>query len=294
MERLLIIGSSGLLGSRMAELARGRFEVFGTYGSHPSGLEREQRLDAREREKAFSLIEKAKPSFVVDTHSLTNLDYCETHHEEAWGVNVEGAKNIAEACKRFGSKYVFISTDNVFDGKKLRYIEKDMPHPLNYYARTKLVMEHALSALDVNYLVVRTAVLYGTGGSGKVSFPTWLASKLRKGEEVRIVTDQKNNPTLTDSLAEFIFRLCQKDETGVFHVAGSECLSRYEFSVRIAKALSLDKSLIRQVTSPELNQIAPRPSMVNIASDKAERATGLKAIGVDEGLAIFRRQLVIK
>ena len=294
MERLLIIGSSGLLGNRMAELADGRFEVLGTYGSHRSGLEGEQKLDVRERDKVFSLIEKAKPSFVVDTHSLTNLDYCETHQEEAWEVNVDGSRNVAEACKRFGSKYVFISTDNVFDGKKLRYIEKDMPHPLNYYAKTKLVMEHVLSALDINYLVVRTAVLYGRGGSGKVSFPTWLVSKLKKGEEVRIVADQKNNPTLTDSLAEFIFKLCQKDETGIFHVAGSECLSRYEFSVRIAKAFGLDKSLIRQVTSPELNQIAPRPSMVNIASDKAERATGLKAIGVDEGLEIFRKQLVVR
>ncbi len=292
MERLLVVGGTGLLGSRIIELAKDRFEVFGTYNQHASKANNMYRLDAGERQSTFKLIEKLKPDCVIDTHSLTNLDYCETHPEEAWQVNVDGAKNIAEACKKFSCKYIFISTDNVFDGKRLKYTEKDRPHPLNYYARTKLIMEHILSSLDINYVAARTSVLYGTGGTGKVSFPIWLVGKLKNNEKVRIVTDQKNNPTLTDSLAEFLFKLYQKDETGVFHITGRDCISRYDFSKEIAKLFDLDGSLISPVTSPELNQMALRPGSVNMMNDKVEHATGMKTIGVKDGLSIFKKQVM--
>lgn len=163
MERLLVIGCSGLLGSRLTEAAKDGYEVYGTYNLHGITAENAFRLDVTNRESTFKLINRLKPDCVVDTHALNNLDYCETHIEEAWRVNVDGTRNVAEACKNFGSKYIFLSTDDVFDGKKLRYTEKDKPHPLNYYARTKLASEYMLAALDINCLIARTSVLYGKG-----------------------------------------------------------------------------------------------------------------------------------
>ena len=181
----------------------------------------------------------------------------------------------------------------MFDGLKLRYTEKDKPHPLNYYAKTKLVMEYVLSTLDMNYMIARTAVLYGIGGSGKVSFPTWILDKLKKKEKVNALTDQKNNPTFVDSLCEFLFRLYQKDEVGTFHITGNECISRYDFAKKVAETFELDEGLIAPLTSPELNQIAPRPASVNMISEKAERAASIRTLSVDEGLELFKRQLAI-
>ena len=80
-------------------------------------------------------------------------------------------------------KYIFLSTDDVFDGKKLRYTEKDKPHPLNYYARTKLASEYMLAALDINCLIARTSVLYGKGGMNKINFVIWLMNKLKNDRE---------------------------------------------------------------------------------------------------------------
>ena len=291
MERLLVVGSSGLLGNRLVTLGKGRFEVFGTYNKNVNNTEGNYRLDVCNRESVLRLVEKIKPDCVIDTHGLNNLDYCETHPEESWSVNVDGSKNVAEACKKQGCKYMYISTDDVFDGRKLRYTEKDKPHPLNYYAKTKLVMEYTLAALDTNYIIARSSVLYGTGGIRKPSFVVWLISKLRNREKVRIVTDQKNNPTFTDSLSEFLFRLYEKGETGIFHVAGKDCISRYDFSMEIARQFGLEGRLITPITSPELNQIAHRPASVNMVSEKAERAAGLGSVGIKEGLSLLKKQL---
>ena len=284
MDRILIVGQSGLVGQRVARRAEGQYEVHGTYLTHELKGKNLHRLDTTDREAVGKLIERVKPVLVVDTHSLNNVDYCEVHHEEAWANNVEGARHVAEACKRFSCMYEFLSTEYVFDGRKLRYSEKDKPRPLSYFAMTKVVVEEMLDAFDLNYAVARTAVVYGVGGLNKVSFALWLVDKLRKGERVTIVNDQKSNPTFADNLAEQLIALYEKGATGVFHVSGRECLSRFDFSIEVARTFGLDESLISPVTTPQLHQIAPRPPTVNLSTAKVERVTNLPTLTVREGL----------
>ena len=292
MKKILIIGISGLLGNKIYNLAKKDYQVFGTYNTHKPSMENVYQLDVTKRADVFKLIGNIKPDFVIDTHALHNVDYCELHPEEAWLVNVEGTKNVAEACKTFGCKYVFISTDYVFDGKKATpYTEKDKPNPLNYYAKTKLIAEEAIKILTSDYIIARTAVLFGVGGLGKEPFALWLIKKLKNGEEVKAVIDQYNNPTLVDNLAEMLLTLCEKDKVGLFHITGKTNLNRYEFSIKIAETFGLNKELIRPITTPELNQVAPRPRKVALDVSKVERATKLKALTIDEALSIFKQQV---
>jgi dTDP-4-dehydrorhamnose reductase len=292
VKKILIIGVSGLLGNKIYNLAKNDYKVFGTYNTHKPSMENVYQLDVTKRTDVFKLIENIKPDFIIDTHALHNVDYCELHPEEAWLVNVEGTKNVAEACKTFGCKYVFISTDYVFDGKKATpYTEKDKPNPLNYYAKTKLIAEEAIKILTSDYIIARTAVLFGVGGLGKEPFALWLIKKLKNGEEVKAVIDQYNNPTLVDNLAEMLLTLCEKDKVGLFHITGKTNLNRYEFSIKIAETFGLNKELIRPITTPELNQVAPRPRKVALDVSKVERATKLKALTIDEALNIFQQQV---
>jgi dTDP-4-dehydrorhamnose reductase len=292
VKKILIIGISGLLGNKIYNLAKNDYQVFGTYNTHKPSMENVYQLDVTKRTDVFKLIGNIKPDFVIDTHALHNVDYCELHPEEAWLVNVEGTKNVAEACKTFGCKYVFISTDYVFDGKKATpYTEKDKPNPLNYYAKTKLIAEEAIKILTSDYIIARTAVLFGVGGLGKEPFALWLVRKLKNGEEVKAVIDQYNNPTLVDNLAEMLLTLCEKDKVGLFHITGKTNLNRYEFSIKIAETFGLNKELIRPITTPELNQVAPRPRKVALDVSKVERATKLKALTIDEALNIFKQQV---
>ncbi len=247
-------------------------------------------LDVTDKEATAKLIGKIKPDYVIDTHALTNLDYCEMHKEEAWEVNVVGAQNMAKACKKLGSKYVFLSTDSVFDGKKKSYVEEDSTNPLNYYGKTKLAAEQAIEATWEDCIIARTSVIYGKGGMNKVNFASWLIEKLSKGERANIVVDQYNNPTLVDNLADLLLRLIEKDATGLFHATGKNCISRYDFSLQIADTFGLNKKLINSITTSELNQIAKRPLRVDMCVTKAEQSSGLKMLTTNQGLRELRKQ----
>ena len=131
MEKLLLIGASGFLGNKIYQLAEDRHEVYGTYNSHKPKLKNMLRLDVTEKSYVSELMRDIRPDLVIDTHALSNVDYCELHPEDAWKINVEGTKNVAESCKINGCKYIFVSTDYVYDGyKTTNYSEKDKPHPL--------------------------------------------------------------------------------------------------------------------------------------------------------------------
>ncbi len=292
MERLLVIGSSGLLGQRLMELGKDRYEVSGTYNEHSSEDKRSVRLDVTKKENVTSVVQKFKPDVIIDTHHLPSVDYCETHPDEAWRINVEGTKNVAEVAGTYSCKYVFISTDNVYDGEKTKqYNEKDKTHPINYYGKTKLIAERVIETLDNDFIIARTSVLFGPHKGNIVSklpFPTWLVQELRHKREVRVVGDQYNNPTHTDSLCEFLFTLLEREKSGVFNVTGNENLNRYDFSLKIADIFGLNKNLIKQITSAELNQPAKRPKKLSLDISKAQRATGIKGLSVEESLKMLK------
>ena len=99
MEKLLLIGASGLLGNKIYQSNKDQYETYGTYNSHKPKLTNTLRLDVTEKEDVSKLLRNVKPDLVIDTHALSNVDYCELHPEDAWKINVEGTKNVAESCK---------------------------------------------------------------------------------------------------------------------------------------------------------------------------------------------------
>ena len=300
--KLLVIGGSGLLGYKVAKMASNEHETFLTYNYRSIQVEgcTALKLDKCDRKAVFELFEKIKPDVVIDTAALHNVDYCETHPEEAWKVNVEGTRNVAEACKKIDAKIIFISTDYVFDGTKGYYTEEDTPNPLSYYAKTKLEAEKIIQSLDVNYIIARPSVIYGwnpnevsglKSSSGKsVNFVVWALQKLEKGEEIKAVTDQYSSPTLADNLAEALLVMASSEKQGIYHTAGKDCVNRYEFTLKIAEVFGLDKSLIKPVTSEIFKQIAKRPKKCCLDVSKAEKDFGIRFLTVEEGLKLMKNQ----
>lgn len=301
--KILIIGGSGLLGCKTAKLAvKLNHDVFITYLLRPMKIEGSTafKLDKCERDSVFSLFEKVKPEVVIDTAALHNVNYCEAHKDEAWKVNVEGTRNVAEACKKINGKMIFISTDYVFDGKKGFYNENDEPNPLNYYGKTKLEAEKILRSLELEYLIARTSVIYGwnpseisglKSSSGKsMNFVIWTLKKLRNKEPVQIVTDQFSSPTLADNLAEVLLVMASSNKSGVYHTAGKSCLNRYEFALKIAEIFNLDKNLIKPTTSDVFKQVAERPKRCCLDVNKAEKDFGVKFLTVEQGLHEMKKQ----
>ena len=249
-------------------------------------------MDVTGKNDVSKLIRDVKPDLVIDTHALSNVDYCELHPEDAWKINVEGTKNVAESCKVNGCKYIFISTDYVYDGyKTTTYSEKDKPHPINYYGRTKFIAEKVIEALDMDYIIARTAVLFGASDSfDKLPFPSWVIQQLKLKNKIKVVMDQYSNPTLVDNLGEFLLSLYEKDRSGVFNISGKDNISRFEFSKMLAKEFDLDEKLIEPITTAELNQPAKRPQKVALNVSKAEKSSRVQTLGLEEAIKIFKNQ----
>jgi dTDP-4-dehydrorhamnose reductase len=257
-------------------------------------------LDKTKRDQVLELVGRVKPDAVFDTGALHNVDYCEAHPQEAMAVNRDGTKNLADACATSGSKFVFVSTDYVFDGGRGPYSEKDVPGPINVYGQSKLEGERAATEACSRCAVVRPSVVYswvppetaGTSSSGKpLNFGTWLVRQLKAGNRLNIVDDQLGSPTLADDLASAMLALASSSAVGIFHTAGSTVLSRYDFSVRMAKALRLDGSLITAVRSSQFKQAARRPANSGLVSEKLRAVVGHRMMEIDEALGVFAGQV---
>jgi len=301
--RLLVIGGSGLLGSKISELAVKKHETFFTYNYRSAKIEgtTSMKLDKTNRTEAFETVKNVRPEVVIDTAALHNVDYCETHREEAWNINVEGTRNVAEACQRVKATMIFISTDYVFDGTKNSYSENDRPNPLNYYARTKLEAENIVKNMGIPYFIARPSVIYGwspseaagpKSSSGKsLNYVIWALTKLRKSEAIKAVTDQYSSPTLADDLAESLLLMLSSTNHGIYHTTGKSCVNRYDFTLEIAEAFGFSSSLVKPATSDVFKQVAERPKLCCLNNNKAEQAFGKKFLGVKEGLALMKFQL---
>ncbi len=288
VERLLVIGASGLLGSKILERGSNKYEVYGTYSKNAGGGLTQ--LDVTDRKKVFELVDSIKPNLVIDSHGLNNVDYAELHHEEMWATNVEGSKNVAEASQGIGAKYAFISSDYVFSGNKSLYTEKDAPDPVNYLGKGKWALESILDILDIDYIVARTSGLYGIGSStGKKSFIQFIKENLQKGVKTDVISDQYSSPTLVDDVADSLFALSELNQKGIFNIVGSDCITKYDFAKYICNEFNLDSRLISPCNTASLSQAAKRPKMVKMSTDKLKKITLKVPVGVKEGLHIINR-----
>jgi dTDP-4-dehydrorhamnose reductase len=291
METLLVVGASGLVGGKVATQARGSFQVVGTHrGPAPPKTEgvRFVELHKERVEDGMALVRRLKPSAVIDTAALHNVDRCEEERDLAWQVNAGSTGALARVALDVGGRYLFVSTDFVFDGRKGRYLETDVPRPVNYYGETKLAGEHAVLAASPEHLVVRPSVVFGWDDS-RLNFATWVLSSLKDGKPVSVATDWIGSPTFADSLAAAVLRLLKVPDGGVYHLAGPDPLSRYDFAVQLATAFGLDPTAVKPVTSGDLNLKAPRPPDSSLSSGKAKRRR-IAVVGANEGIAAMKEQ----
>lgn len=282
--KILVTGASGLLGTRLVNSSK-NFEVYGTYYQNPVNLGQGKtfRLDVSER-SVSKYIRKLSPDIVVHTAALTNVDRCEIDPKKAYKANVEGTRNIVLGA--MNSKFIYISTDYIFDGEVGMYQEDNEPNPISYYGQTKLEGEQIVQKMCKNYIIARTSVLYGW--HTRLNFVSWVIHELQKGNKINIVTDQFNSPTLVDDLVEQIMVLIKQDEQGIFHTAGGERIDRYTFAVKIARLFELNQSLITPITSKSLNWVAKRPKDSSLDIKKISKLK--KPLDIPQSLERMKRQ----
>jgi len=257
-KRVLILGINGQLGTAFSDYVSRYYSV----------INRESEdfvdIDITDRSALNKIISTTSPDYLINCAAVTNVDLCERDKELAYDVNVNGIKNIISSTSN-DVKIIHISTDYIFDGNKKLYTETDPPNPLSYYGKTKLESENILRGSNRNYLIIRTSVIFGASHN---NFYRWVLESLSNGKEISVVTDQVSNPTWTWSLSEAIYKSIISNLEGVYHYAGEEIISRYDFAKKIAKRNNLDPNKIKPILTSDLNQLAGRPRFSSLDTEK--------------------------
>ncbi len=290
MARLLITGASGLLGANLVLAAARAHQVVAAchdYPIRPDGVEVVQ-ADLGQPQAARRLVGAARPEWVVHCAAASDVDACEADPAMAERLNADCAGWMAEACRAVGARLVHVSTDAVFDGLRGGYREEDTPAPINAYGRSKLGGEQAVAAVLPEALIVRTN-FYGWNAQPKSSLAEWFLKRLEHGLPCPGWTDVFATPILANDLATLVLRLLAGGFHGIYHVAGSECASKYEFGVRLARVFELDEGLIQAASVEEAELKAARPRQLGLKVDKVSRALGAPPPGLEAGLRAFRR-----
>lgn len=279
----LVIGATGLVGGQLLRaLAAAGQDAVGTYYAHP--MPNLIPLDVRDAGVVRERVAHTKAAVVYLPASLTHVDHCETHPDESFACNVTGVRNVAAT----GARIVYFSSDYVFAGDRGPYRESDPTGPVSVYGRHKVLAEQSLPP---GALIIRTTVVYGWEVLGK-NFVYRLRQTLDEGKELRVPADQIGSPTYAPNLARAAVALERKGATGVYHVAGPQRASRYDFAIEAARVFDLNGGLIRPVSTADLGAPAPRPLNAGMVCDKVRAELPFPLIGYPEGLRDFRDVLL--
>jgi dTDP-4-dehydrorhamnose reductase len=245
----LVLGAGGQLGSELTRLL-----------SESVGLTRDDLsvTDVAGLDRTFST---QRPEVVFNCAAFNAVDRAEAEPANADAVNAAGPANVAAACQRFGARLVHFSTNFVFDGLLDRpYVEADTPRPLGVYGRSKLAGERAVLAASPGALVIRTAAVFGDRGSAVKggSFPERIVERALRGEAIKVVSDQRVNPTYARDLAQAALQLAAGELRGTVHVVAGGCCGWDELA-RAALAECGVEAEVEAIDSGELAAAAPRP-----------------------------------
>lgn len=301
-KKMFVIGIGGLTGSKLCLEAKNDYDIFGSYNLRDPEFSfvKSFKINVSDVEKIEDILTKIKPEIIVNTSGINNVDYCEKHPDEAKKINVIVVKDLCRIAKKLNSKFIHLSSDSVFDGsKKQPYSEEDNPNPINYYGKTKLESEKIVLENSKN-VVVRASVLYGylsknlakleSSSKKPINFGQWLVNKLLAKEKVRIIVDENSSPIIADDFARSILHIIKKDGKGIYHSAPKESISRYDFSVKIAKALNLTDGLIEPITNKELGRNVETGFNKCLESQKLSKELNYRFLTLDESLKILKTQ----
>ena len=282
--RILIIGSTGMIGQKLRSVLSSKNNVFSTFNSKPfiDGF----KVDVTSTSNLEKIFELSKPEIVINLSAIyNNLDFCEQNKKLVMAVNGDSLENISKLSNQYDSFLLHFSSDYVFDGEKGNYCESDIPNPINYFGVTKLKGEQNVQALAKNFCIVRTSMVYGK--SPTKTLPDWILEQTKQNSSLKLISDQFMTPTYLENLSDMVIDLLDLKFSGLMHLAGSLKLSRFEFAKLLLKKLNIDQTLIEiSMSDFDKNNLRSKDSSLNtsLANDKLNHKPESFEISLDKYL----------
>jgi dTDP-4-dehydrorhamnose reductase len=257
---ILITGASGLLGSNLARHYARVSNCIGWYGSNPVNIPgvTVHQLDITDHDAVSASLETTQPDLIIHCAAATNVEWCEKNPELAKAINEDATEFLAIKSAELGAKFVFTSTDSVFDGKSGNYSESARPSPLNSYAAGKVRTEALVAQANPDAIIIRS-YFYGHSPSGTRSLLEWVLVRALSGQEVPGFTDSYFSPISVHDFANAVDAAIDKSHTGLLHLGSRDRMSKYEFARIAMEASDCDMSLLKPITVDDVGLKADRP-----------------------------------
>ena len=280
--RVLIVGAKGMLGSDLMQSLRNTQQVIGT------DIED---FDITDQKETLEALLDIRPQWVVNVAAHTQVDRCEKEIELAFGVNAEGVKNLALACKEVQAKLFHVSTDYVFDGKKQKpYVEEDTPVPISVYGQSKLKGESYIHDILDDFIIIRIAGLYGKGGT---NFVNTIIKAAQEKDELTVVNDQWVSPTYAVDLSKAMGVLIKVSPKGIFHLVNNGYCTWYQFACKILEFAGSTSRAV-PISSDQLNRFAKRPDFSVLDCKKFNDVTGMEMRSWEEAITEYITKEVLR
>lgn len=268
MEKVLILGSSGLLGSRISGVLESKFEVVGTYFNNAHNAPKGSvHLDTSDQGMFEEIIEKVAPQFVINCIGATSVEDCERLPEKAMLLNAIFPLRVAEASSRFKFRFLHISTDHY--GTATSEIRDELMHPipLNSYGYSKLAGERLILNESPAALILRTN-FFGISASGGHSILDFALNALTGRSPLYGYEDVWFSPLGATQIGRLLEIALEGDITGVLNVAGTESVTKLDFLRTVAVALNLDPNLVIRANSSSFSTLVSRPTNLTLDNSK--------------------------
>lgn len=261
--KIVITGGKGRLGSRLTTL-------LSTIADNKVLSYDRSDLNILDFAEVRDRLWDVKPDLVIHCAAWTNVDACANDPEQAMMINGYGAGNIAAAAARSQAAVLYVSSNEVFDGRQpeRQYYEYDTPNPINPYGYSKYLGEQEVARLNPKHYIVRTSWLFAHGGK---NFMQTMINAAKAGKNLRVVIDEVANPTYTDDLADAITRLIETRRYGTYHFVNEGSVSRWGFARYILDRAGFGETPIDKISKKEWQRPSNPPeycSMANVAGQQ--------------------------
>lgn len=297
--KILLTGSNGLLGQKLVALLHqepGVALVATARGANRlADLYPEVRfvpLDVTDAGQVRQVLAEEQPTHLIHTAAMTQVDECELNQAACWTQNVTAVEYLASTCADLGIHLIHLSTDFIFNGQEGPLAEDAEPDPISHYGASKLAAERLVQATPgLRWAIARTVLVYGTvHGGGRSNIVLWVRDSLRKGQQIKVVSDQWRTPTLAEDLALGCWLLARHSAQGIYHISGRELLTPYQMAQQVAAFFELDATLLDQVDASTFTQPAKRPPRTGFLIEKAGQDLGYQPRTFKEGIALLAQQ----
>jgi len=275
LAKVLILGSSGLLGSRISGVLESKFEVIGTYFNNAHNAPRGSiHLDISTPDMFEEVIEKVSPQFVINCVGATSVEDCERLPEKAMLLNAIFPHRVAKASSRFKFRFLHVSTDHYGTASSETRDELMHPIPLNSYGYSKLTGERLVLNESPASLILRTN-FFGVSTSGSHSILDFALNSLSGTAPVYGYEDVWFSPLGVTQIGRFLENTLEDDMAGVLNLTGTESITKLDFLREVAVALKLDPNLVIPAKSSDFSSLVSRPTSLTLENTK------LRSLGIE-------------